>query len=118
MSRDYSLYLRDILESREKIREYLGQMTFDEFLIDRKTVDSVVRNLEIIGEAVKCLPDELLASQPQVVWKDVARFRDIIAHYYFKVDYEVVWSITQEDLDPLVVGVSALLDEIREDKSD
>ncbi len=117
MSRDYSLYLRDILESREKIREYLGHITFDEFLLDRKTVDAVVRNLEIIGEAVKCVPDELLALQPQVVWKDVARFRDIIAHYYFKVDYEVVWSITKEDLDPLYLAVSAILDEIGEDKS-
>ena len=117
MSRDYSLYLRDILESREKIREYLGQITFDEFLLDRKTLDSVVRNLEIIGEAVKCIPNELLALQPQMMWNDVARFRDVIAHYYFKVDYEVVWSITQEDLDPIYRAISAILDEISEDKS-
>lgn len=113
MSRDYSLYLRDILEARERIRDYIGELTFDEFLVDGKTVDAVVRNLEIIGEAVKCVPDEILALRPEINWKDVARFRDVIAHYYFKVDYEVVWSITQEDLDPLYKAVLDLVQKIK-----
>jgi len=90
MSRDYSLYLYDILESCEKVREYVSGSTFESFSADGKTVDAVVRNLEIIGEAVKCVPAEMLVSQPQVEWKRIRRFRDIIAHYYFKADLEVV----------------------------
>ena len=117
MSRDYRLYLRDILESGEKIQQYVAGMTFDEFILDGKTVDAVVRNLEIIGEAVKCVPNELLDRQRQIIWNDVARFRDVIAHYYFKVDYEVVWSITQQDLGPLCDAVSAILQQIDKDSS-
>ncbi|SRR5258706_11477154 len=112
MSRDYSLYLQDILEAVQKIQEYVAELTFEEFLIDGKTIDAVVRNLEIIGEAVKCTPKEMLASRPDIDWKRIARFRDIIAHYYFKVDYEVVWSITQDDLDQLAVAVSSILSDI------
>jgi uncharacterized protein with HEPN domain len=109
MSRDYSLYLIDILESSEKVRDYLADFTFEEFSADGKTIDAVVRNLEIIGEAVKCVPPEMLSSQPQIEWKRIRRFRDIIAHYYFKVDLEVVWSITQKDIDNLSVAVSSIL---------
>ena len=96
---------------------YVEGMSFDEFILDGKTVDAVVRNLEIIGEAVKCVPDEFLASQPQIIWNDVARFRDVIAHYYFKVDYEVVWSITQQDLEPLSEAVLVILQRIDKDSS-
>jgi uncharacterized protein with HEPN domain len=113
MSRDYSLYLTDILESCEKVRDYLADFTFEEFSADGKTIDAVVRNLEIIGEAVKCVPPEMLLSQPQIEWKRIRRFRDIIAHYYFKVDLKVVWSITQEDLDKLSAAVSLILADIQ-----
>ena len=118
MSRDYSLYLNDILESCEKVGEYNSGLTFESFSVDGKTVDAVVRNLEIIGEAVKCVPKEMLASQPRIDWKRIARFRDIIAHYYFKVDLEVVWSITQEDLGPLTSAVSSILSEIKKDDTE
>ncbi len=112
MSRDYSLYLNDILESCEKVRDYLSDFTFEKFCADGKTIDAVVRNLEIIGEAVKCIPAEMLTSQPQIEWKRIARFRDIIAHYYFKVDLEVVWSITQKDIDELSAAVSFILADV------
>ena len=115
MSRDYSLYLNDILESCEKIRKYLVGHSLESFILDGKTVDAVVRNLEIVGEAVKSVPKDMLESQSQIDWKRIARFRDIIAHYYFKVDFEVVWSITQEDIDPLTAAASSILSEIRKD---
>jgi uncharacterized protein with HEPN domain len=112
MSRDYSLYLNDILESCEKIRSYISGLTFDDFSADGKTIDAVVRNMEIIGEAVKSVPEEMLSTQPQIEWKRIARFRDIIAHYYFKVDLEVVWSITQEDIGKLSGAVSFILSDV------
>lgn len=112
MSRDFSLYLNDILESCEKIRTYVSGLTFERFSDEGMTVDAVVRNLEIIGEAVKSVPKEMLASQPQIDWKRIARFRDIIAHYYFRVDLEVVWDITQQELDKLSRAVSSILADI------
>ncbi len=111
MSRVYSLYLRDILEASEKVKAYIEQQTFEDFCVDHKTVDAVVRNLEIIGEAVKNLPMEIRERHPNINWKKVARFRDIIAHHYFKVDLDIVWDITQNGMDDLSVTVSKILSE-------
>lgn len=64
MSRTYSLYLQDIIECCQNVKDYLGDMSFAEFSDDKKTVDAVVRNLEIIGEAVKNIPSEILQIKP------------------------------------------------------
>lgn len=109
MSRIYSLYLIDILECCGRIRTYLAGFTFDTFIQDQLRVDAVVRNLEIIGEAVKSLPDELRSQRPEIEWKKISRFRDVIVHHYFKVDYDVVWSITQTKIDDIEVAASYLL---------
>ncbi len=109
MSRIYSLYLADIVESCERIRTYLSGMTYDDFLLDNKTVDAVVRNLEIIGEAVKNLPEDVRELRPEIEWKKVARFRDVIAHHYFKIDYDRVWSITQTKIDEIEAAARHML---------
>ena len=111
MSRDFSLYLHDINDSCNKVREYVDGLTFETFSVDPKTIDAVVRNLEIIGEAVKCLPPEWRESQNQINWKKIARVRDIIAHHYFKVDLEIVWNISQEQMDDLEAAIQAILKE-------
>lgn len=111
MSRNYSLYLYDILESCKKIRQYVSGMTFETFSTDEKTTDAVVRNLEVIGEAVKSIPPEMLSSRGEIDWKRIARFRDIIAHHYFKVDLEVEWDITQTRIGELEAAVSSLISE-------
>lgn len=118
MSRNYSLYLYDILDSCKRVREYVSGMTFDSFSTDEKTVDAVSRNLEIIGEAVKCIPPELLSNRNEVDWKRIARFRDIIAHHYFKVDLEVVWDITQKRIDELETAVTSLLSDYTDSKDE
>ena len=81
-------------------------MTFEDFSADRKTIDAVVRNLEIIGEAVKNVPDEFLQTHPEIEWKEIARLRDLITHYYFKIKLTIVWDIIQNRLAELdnVVG--------------
>lgn len=109
MSRIYSLYLADIVESCGRIRSYLTGMTLEEFVLDQRTVDAVVRNLEIIGEAVKNLSDEVRNICPEVEWKKVARFRDVIAHHYFKIDYERVWDIAQTKIDELEAAAKHML---------
>lgn len=87
----------------------MSGMTYDDFLLDNKTVDAVVRNLEIIGEAVKNLPEDVRELRPEIEWKKVARFRDVIAHHYFKIDYDRVWSITQTKIDEIEAAARHML---------
>lgn len=73
------------------------------------TIDAIARNLEIIGEAVKNIPSETLALRPEINWSDVARFRDIIAHHYFRVNLKVVWDVIQTEIDKIRTAASILL---------
>lgn len=109
MSRIYSHYLADIVESCKHIRSYTDGMTFDDFVSDRKTVDAVARNREIIGEAAKSIPDEILAEKSDVPWKLIRRFRDKIAHHYFDLNLDRVWSIIDTGIETLEASVRDLL---------
>jgi uncharacterized protein with HEPN domain len=93
MPRSQLLYLNDISEAAGNIRSYVGNLTFDEFKNDRMRVDAVVRNFEIIGEAVKNLSDDLKTRYPATDWKAVAGFRDTLIHGYFGIDPEILWDI-------------------------
>ena len=90
MSRDYKLYLYDIIECCQNAQDYTSGMAFEEFSADKKTIDAVIRNLKIIGEAVKTVPSEILQLKPEIQWKQIAGFRDIVTHQYFRVDLEVI----------------------------
>jgi len=85
MSRDLRFYLADVIERCDRIIEYTDGHDLDSFSADHRTVDAVAGNFEIIGEAVKSIPKEILALAPSANWSDVARFRDIIAHQYFRI---------------------------------
>jgi len=107
--KDARPYLRDILTRIELIREFTlaGR---DDFLTSRKTQESVIRCFEVIGEAVKRLPEELTANQPSIPWKAFAGFRDVLIHQYDKIDLPVIWDSITNDLDPLEMAVRTLLD--------
>lgn len=110
MSRRSKLFLKDIAESCQKVRNYSAGVTFEQFSSDERTVDAIVRNLEIIGEAVKNLPEEIKDSRPDVEWRRIARFRDIIVHHYFKVDLDVVWDVVENKISLLEEAVNNLLE--------
>jgi uncharacterized protein with HEPN domain len=114
MSRDYRLYLDDILESSEKVQAFTKGLSYDEFVSDPRTIDAVVRNLEIIGEAVKSVPPDWLELQPHVDWKRIKRFRDLIVHHYFKVELEVVWTIVTGRIDELRNATRYILDQLED----
>lgn len=86
MQRDYKIYLKDILDAIERIEEYTESMDFEDFINDNKTQDAVLRNLEIIGEAVKNIPEEIREMHKEINWKGFAGLRDIVIHQYFGVD--------------------------------
>jgi uncharacterized protein with HEPN domain len=77
-------------------------MVYDDFLQDHKTQDAVIRNIEIIGEAVKLLSDNIKKSHPHIAWKEIAGTRDKLIHDYFGVNIDVVWNIAKEDLPSFV----------------
>lgn len=102
MSRSAELYLRDILDAADAIGLFVAGLTSEDLGSDRRTRDAVVRNLEIIGEAVKRLPPELVDAWPTVDWAGWARMRDVVAHQYFGIDVDVIWNAVQEELPGLV----------------
>lgn len=91
MSRDWLLYLDDVIEGAEKIQRFLRTATLDTFSGDELLFDAVLYNLQVIGEAVKKLPPEAKAMSPGVDWSGPKRMRDVIAHHYFAVDPQIVW---------------------------
>ncbi len=93
MPREYKAYFNDILEAIRKIERYTDNLSFDDFTGDERTQDAVVRNLEIIGEAIKNIPVEIRNKKPEIEWQKIAGLRDILAHAYFGVDVEIVWDI-------------------------
>jgi len=96
--RTYLHFLEDIALSMIRIQEYLEDMDFIKFRQDYKTVDAVVRNFEIIGEATKNLPVEVKNKYPQLPWEEMYRMRNKISHEYFGIDYEILWYISTHEI--------------------
>ena len=103
------LLLEDIQESAEKILEYTKDFTFDEFSKDNKTVDAVIRNFEIIGEASNLLPDEIKDKYSETDWHRIRGFRNRIVHDYFGVDLQIVWKITFDQIPGLITDIVKIL---------
>lgn len=111
MSRDYRLYLEDILEAAEKIDYYVQGITFQQLVADDMRLDAVLRNLEVIGEATKNLPPELREKYPAIDWRKVAGLRDVVIHTYFNINHNIIWDIVQNKLPPLRRYVATILEQ-------
>jgi uncharacterized protein with HEPN domain len=105
---DGYVYLRHITDALSRIEQYTPN---DEqvFLKDTECQDAVMRNLAVIGEAVKKLPSAIRVQRPEVPWKDIARMRDVLIHDYVSVDIHLVWGTIHRDLPILRAAVTALL---------
>lgn len=107
--RDNTVYLRHIRDSILRIEEYLEGVTESEFKHQTMVQDAVIRQIEIIGEAVKRLSESFRGSHPSIPWSDIARMRDKLIHDYFGVDIEKVWLTATEDIPHLKAEIDNLL---------
>lgn len=93
--------MKDILESIQKIKSYTAEHSFETFILDSKTIDAVIRNFEIIGEAANRLPEEFRDRNSEINWFRLRGFRNRIVHDYMGIDYRIVWTIIEKDLNTL-----------------
>ena len=105
MSRDHSLYLEDILEACDKIISYTEDISQREFNENTMRFDAVVRNLEIIGEASRQLPESITTAISEVPWREIIGMRNILIHSYFGIDPDVVWSVVTTKIEPLKIAI-------------
>lgn len=101
VSRDWRLYLEDILECTGKIMDYARDLDFDAFTDNQMAYDAILRNLEIIGEAAKNIPGDIRERYAEIDWRKIAGLRDVLAHVYFGLEDETLWDIVINKIPPL-----------------
>ena len=109
--REVKLLLEDMLDSLKKIRRYTNEISFDEFCSDDKTIDAVIRNFEIIGEAANRIPEEIKIDNPEIPWRSLVGLRNRIIHEYFGVDLEIIWDIIENDIEICHDWIETLLEQ-------
>jgi uncharacterized protein with HEPN domain len=112
MKRDYSLFIKDILKAIVNIEEFIQNVDFAKFCKDEKTQSAVVWQIQIIGEAVKNIPATIRDKYPEIPWKYMARIRDKIAHFYFGIDYEIVWDVIKNKLPEVKPSIQKMLQDM------
>ncbi len=109
MSRDVVLYVQDMIQACERMQEYTRRAPDGTSPRDGKTLDAVVRNMEILGEAAKNVPEAIRVQAIGIPWRSVCGMRDILAHDYFGVDEPRVWLVTENEIAPLLAALRELL---------
>lgn len=109
MPREFKVFLKDIVFAIQRIDGYVRGLSYEDFSQNQLVQDAVVRNLEIVGDAVKHLPADVQRQHPEVEWKKIAGLRDILIHAYFWVDHAIVWDVVVSKIPELKKQVSEIL---------
>ncbi len=110
--RDYRDYLKDIVDSINDIEAFIKGMNFEDFSNDKKTINAVVRSIEIIGGATKNIPKSIKDKHPSIPWKKMAGMRDKMIHEYFGVDIKILWKTIKKDIPPLKPLIQKVLESL------
>lgn len=110
--RDYGDFIKDILDSIQDIKFFTKDMSFEEFAKDKKTINAVIRSIEVIGEASKKIPKSIRERYPAIPWRKVSGMRDKMIHEYFGVDVEILWKTIKEDIPPLESLIRKVLEDL------
>ncbi len=111
--RDWKLFLKDIQTHAKKISIYTEKLSMREFFEDSKTYDAVMRNIQIIGEAIKHLPASVRKEYKNVDWKKAAGLRDIVVHEYFGINNDIIWDVVQNKIPELEKEVKTILKDMK-----
>ncbi len=109
-ARDWRLRIQDIFEAVESIRRYVDGMDFAAFANDQRTIDAVLRNLTIIGEAATHVPDDIVQAHPEIPWAEMRAVRNIVVHEYFGVSNRILWDTSQVNLPTVVEPLRKLIE--------
>ncbi len=104
-------FVADIARAIEAIERFVANVNFESFATNEEKATAVIKKIEIIGEAVKQIPEEVRSQYPETPWKAIAGMRDLLVHNYWKTDLNLVWQVIQEDLSPLKQVIAQILDD-------
>jgi uncharacterized protein with HEPN domain len=107
--RDHLDYLQDMLDSIDDIHGFIEGVSYQDFVADKKTINAVVRSIEVIGESAKAIPDLVKERNPSIPWEKMMSMRNKLIHEYFGIDLEIIWQTLQEDLPPLRDKIAELI---------
>lgn len=114
--RSARLRVHDIIEASGKILEYTSGMSFDDFADDGLRIDAVLRNFEVIGEAARCIPSDVISAYPNVPWAQMRGMRNLISHEYFRLHLPVIWRSVTVDIPALIESLRPILAALPEDR--
>ncbi|NPU99814.1 MAG: DUF86 domain-containing protein [Brevinematales bacterium] len=109
--KDYKIFLRHILTEAEVLERNSVNLGYDSFIKNEILCRAFIRSPEIIGEAVKNIPDDIKGKYPEVEWKKLAGMRDKLIHHYFGIDYEMIWDAINRKIPQLKIQVESIIEE-------
>ena len=116
--RVYKMFVEDILEAMDKIERYIKDLRYEEFVKNEMVVDAVIRNLEIIGEASRNIPEDAREKHPEIPWKRMIGLRNIAIHEYFGIDLSIIWEIITKNIPETRPVIKEMLKEFEERQDD
>jgi uncharacterized protein with HEPN domain len=115
--RHYSLFFEDTIDAMNKIESYIKDLDYNSFCQNNMIIDAVVRNLEIIGEAIKNIPENIITNYPEIPWKRMIGLRNIVIHAYFGIDLENIWKIITENIPEVKPEIIQILNNLKNEEN-